>query len=155
MIKDISKIMTWHVWKMTYLRRNVTIVCGSFYHLLGSWISQYSKIRFRLQVESYISDWRFSKSRHLASYVSRHNAMAYDSVVGLLAPSQGYSTLEEEEACQLWPEKKRLLSKERKRRCCSCTKKEIMRLKKGLQNEVSRSVLLGLVLSCDNPKTMT
>jgi hypothetical protein len=31
----------------------------------------------QLQVESYISDWRFSKLQHLASYVSRHNAMAY------------------------------------------------------------------------------
>ncbi len=34
-----------------------------------------------------------------------------------------------------------------KRRCCSCTKKEIMRLKKGLQNKGSWSMLLGLVLS--------
>ncbi len=34
-----------------------------------------------------------------------------------------------------------------KRRCCSCTKKEIMRLKKGSTNEGLRSVLLGLVLS--------
>jgi hypothetical protein len=39
---------------------------------------QDSKIRFRLQVESYISDWLFSKSRLLASYVSCHKAMAYD-----------------------------------------------------------------------------
>ncbi len=79
MIKDISKIMTWHVWKVTYLRRNVTTVCGTSYHLLGSQISRDSKIQFWLQVESYISDWRFSKSWHLARYVSRHNAMAYDS----------------------------------------------------------------------------
>ncbi len=78
MIKDISKIKTWHIWKVTYLRRNVTIVCGASYHLLGSWISWDSKIRFRLQVESYISNWQFSKSWHLARYVSRHNAMAYD-----------------------------------------------------------------------------
>ncbi len=70
--------MTWHVWKVTYLRRNVTVVCGASYHLLGSQISQDSKIRFQLQVESYISNWRFSKSWHLARYVSHHNAMAYD-----------------------------------------------------------------------------
>jgi hypothetical protein len=63
---------------VTYLGRNVTIVCGASYHLLGSQISQDSKIQFRLQVESYISDWRFSESQHLASYVSRLNAMAYD-----------------------------------------------------------------------------
>ncbi len=66
MIKDLSKIKTWHIWKVTYLHRNVTIVCGATYHLLGSRISQDSKIRFWLQVKSYISDWRFSESRHLA-----------------------------------------------------------------------------------------
>jgi hypothetical protein len=43
-------------------------------------IFKIQKIRFRLQVESYISDWLFGKSRLLASYVSRHNAMAYDRV---------------------------------------------------------------------------
>jgi hypothetical protein len=64
--------------RVTYLRRNVTIVCGASYHLLGSQISQDSKIRFRIQVESYIRDWRFSNSQHLASYVSCHNAMVYD-----------------------------------------------------------------------------
>ncbi len=32
----------------------------------------------QLQVESYISNKRFSKSGHLASYASCHNAMAYD-----------------------------------------------------------------------------
>ncbi len=74
----MSKIMTWHVQKVTILRRNVPVVCGASYHLLGYWISQNSKIRFRLQVKSYISDWLFSKSRLLASYVSRHKAMAYD-----------------------------------------------------------------------------
>jgi hypothetical protein len=63
---------------VTYLRRNVTIVRGTSYHLLGSRISWDLKIRFWLQVKSFISDWQFSKSRHLASYVSRHNAMAYD-----------------------------------------------------------------------------
>ncbi len=54
--------------------------CGASYHLLGYWISQDSKIRFQLQVESYIRDWRFSKSRLLGSYVSHHTAMAYDIV---------------------------------------------------------------------------
>jgi hypothetical protein len=51
-----------------------------------TWISNLSdlKIRFRLQVKSYISNWRFSKSQHLARYVSRHNAMAYDTA----APSR-------------------------------------------------------------------
>jgi hypothetical protein len=44
---------------------------------------QDSKIRFRLQVESYISDWLFSESRLLASYVSLHKAMAYDKVRSL------------------------------------------------------------------------
>jgi hypothetical protein len=34
----------------------------------------------QLQVESYISDKRSSKSQHLASYVSHHNAMANDMV---------------------------------------------------------------------------
>ncbi len=70
----MSKIMMWHVWKVTYLRRNVTIVFGASYHLLGSWIYWYSKIRFWLQ-----GDWQFSKLQHLASYISRHNAMAYDT----------------------------------------------------------------------------
>jgi hypothetical protein len=63
---------------VTYLRRNVTIVCGASYHLLGSQISWDSKIRFQLQVKSNISNWRFSELRHLARYVSRHNAMAQD-----------------------------------------------------------------------------
>ncbi len=48
------------------------------------------------------------------------------SAISLLAPSQGYSTLEEEEACWLWPEKKWL--EEGKRRCCSWIKMEIMSL---------------------------
>ncbi len=78
MIKDISKIVTGHVWKVTYLHRNVSIECGASYHLLGSQISQDLKIWFWLQFESYVSDWRFSKSQHLANYVFRHNAMAYD-----------------------------------------------------------------------------
>jgi hypothetical protein len=64
---------------VTYLRRNVTIVCGASYHLLGSQISRDLKIRFQLQVESYISNWQFSKLQHLASYVTHLNAMAYDT----------------------------------------------------------------------------
>jgi hypothetical protein len=64
---------------VTILRRNVPRVCGASYHLLGYRILQDSKIRFQLQVESYISDWLFSESWLLASYVSRHKAMAYDS----------------------------------------------------------------------------
>ncbi len=63
---------------VTYLRKYVIIVCGTSYHLLGSQISQDSKIQFQLQVKSYISNWQFSALRHLARYVSRHNAMAYD-----------------------------------------------------------------------------
>ncbi len=39
----MSKIMTWYVWMVTYLCRNVTLVCGASYHLLGSWI--YFKIQ--------------------------------------------------------------------------------------------------------------
>ncbi len=81
MIKDISKIMTWYIWKVTYRCRNVTIVCGASYHLLGSQISWDSKIWFWLQVKSHISDWRFSESQYLARYVSRHNAMAYDMLL--------------------------------------------------------------------------
>ncbi len=69
----------WYIWQVTYLRSNVTIVHGAFYHLLGSQISWDLKIQFQLQVKSYSSDWQFSKSWHLASYVSRHNAMAYDT----------------------------------------------------------------------------
>ncbi len=62
-----------------YPRRNVTMVCGVSYHIFGSCIYlQDTKIRFQLQVESHISDWQFSKSQHLARYVSHHNAMAYD-----------------------------------------------------------------------------
>ncbi len=48
---------------MTILCRNVPVVCGASYHLLGYQISQDSKILFWLHVESYISDWQFSKSR--------------------------------------------------------------------------------------------
>jgi hypothetical protein len=55
---------------MTILHKNVPVLCGASYHLLG--------FRFWLHVESYISDWQFSKSRLLMSYVFRHTAMAYD-----------------------------------------------------------------------------
>ncbi len=37
--------------------------------------------------------------------------LMYPSVISLLDPSQRYSTIEEEEACRLWPEKKWLLEK--------------------------------------------
>ncbi len=37
--KDMSKIMMRYIWMVTYLRRNVTIVWGASYHLLGSRIS--------------------------------------------------------------------------------------------------------------------
>ncbi len=77
----MSKNMMWHVWEVTYLLRNVTIVCGASYHLLGSWTSRDSKIWFQLQVKSYISDWQFSESRHLARYISCHNTMAYDRLI--------------------------------------------------------------------------
>ncbi len=85
----MSKIMMCHVWEVTYLHGNVTIVCGASYHLLGSQISWDLKIRLWLQVESYISNWRFSESRHSARYDSRHNAMAYD-------------TCPHEWSCQTW-----------------------------------------------------
>ncbi len=65
---------------VTYPCRNVTMVCGASYPIFGSCIYvQDTKIRFQLQVKSYISNWQFSKSQHLARYVSRHNAMAYDT----------------------------------------------------------------------------
>jgi hypothetical protein len=64
---------------VTYPRRNVTMVRGASYHIFGSCIYlQDTKIRFQLQVESYIGNWLFSESRLLASYVSCHKAMAYD-----------------------------------------------------------------------------
>jgi hypothetical protein len=74
---------------VTILRRNVLVVCGASYHLLGYRISQDSKIRFQLQVESNISDWLFSESRLLASYVSRHKAMAYDTVTATAKTKTG------------------------------------------------------------------
>ncbi len=93
MIKNMSKIMTWHVKKVTILRRNVPVVCGASYHLLGYWILQDSKIRFWLHVKSYIGDWRFSKSRLLASYVFCHTAMAYDRHPRLWTPTFGHLTI--------------------------------------------------------------
>ncbi len=65
MFKDMSKIITWHVWKVTYLRKNVTIVCGASYHLLGLQISWDSKIQFQLQVESYIGNIGDLANRHI------------------------------------------------------------------------------------------
>ena len=90
MFKDTSKIMTWYIWKVTYQHRKVTIVRGISYHLLGSWISWDLKIWFWLQVESYISNWRFSKLQHSASYVSCHNAMAYDTSKRSFVPAMIY-----------------------------------------------------------------
>ncbi len=79
--------MTWYIWIVTYLLRNATIVRGTSYHLLGSRISWDSKIQFWLKVESYISDWQFSKLQHLASYVSHHNVIAYDRMwINVLLP---------------------------------------------------------------------
>jgi hypothetical protein len=48
-------------------------------HLTTYLVSRDLKIQFQLQDESYISHWQFSKLQHLASYVSRLNAMAYDT----------------------------------------------------------------------------
>ncbi len=50
MFKDMSKIMMWYIWMVTHLRKNVTIVRGTSYHLLWSQISQDSKIRVQIQV---------------------------------------------------------------------------------------------------------
>ncbi len=49
MFKDMSKIMTWYIWMVTYLRRNVTI----------SNLSWDSKIRFdfKLNLTSAIGAW--------------------------------------------------------------------------------------------------
>ncbi len=57
------------------------------------------------------------------------------TVVSHLAPSQRYSTIEEEEADMLTLTWEEVTIREGSRRCCSCTKKEIMRLKKGLQTK--------------------
>jgi hypothetical protein len=51
----------------------------------------------------------------------------HKTAVGLLARSQRYSTIEEEEACRLWPEKKWLVQKVKD--CVAVVpKKEIMSL---------------------------
>jgi hypothetical protein len=55
------------------------MVCGTSYHIFGSCIYlQDTKIQFdfKSNLTSVIGD--ISKLGHLASYVSRHNAMAYD-----------------------------------------------------------------------------
>jgi hypothetical protein len=69
----------------------------SMWHvLLLTWISNHfqdSKIRFNFKsnLTSAISD--FSKSRHLASYISCHNAMAYDRAGAgrVLSPTESTS----------------------------------------------------------------
>jgi hypothetical protein len=56
------------------------MVCGASYHIFGSCIYLHdTKIRFdfKLNLKSVIGN--FSKLRHLASNVSRHDAVAYDS----------------------------------------------------------------------------
>jgi hypothetical protein len=55
------------------------MICVASNHAFGSCIYlQDTKIQFdfKSNLTSAISD--FSKSQHLASYISRHNAMAYD-----------------------------------------------------------------------------
>jgi hypothetical protein len=69
--------MTHQAEVVTYPCRNVTVVCDNTYLDLVSYLED-TKIRFncKLNLTSVIGD--FSESQHLASYVSRHNAMAYD-----------------------------------------------------------------------------
>ncbi len=65
---------------VTSPRSNVTMVCGASHHIFGSCIYlQDTKIWFNCKsnLTSVISN--LSKLQHLASYVSRHNAMAYDT----------------------------------------------------------------------------
>ncbi len=53
--------------------------CSASYHIFGSCIShQDTKIQFNFKPNLTSAIGNFSKLRHLASYVSRHNAMAYD-----------------------------------------------------------------------------
>jgi hypothetical protein len=87
---------------VTYLRRNVTVVCGASYHLLGSRISQDSRIRYQLQVKSYISNWQFSQLQHLARYVSCRNDMAYDTWKCLLPHSHIHCLLRPSRPMGLW-----------------------------------------------------
>ncbi len=58
MIKDISKIMMWHVWMVTYPCRNVTIVCGHLttYLDLESLQIQRSGFDFKSNLTSVIGD---------------------------------------------------------------------------------------------------
>jgi hypothetical protein len=65
---------------MTYSHRNVTMVCGASHHIFGSCIyCQDTKIwfDFKSSLTSAISN--FSESGPLASYVSCHIDMAYDT----------------------------------------------------------------------------
>jgi hypothetical protein len=65
---------------VTYPRRNVTMVCGASHHIFGSCIFlQDTKIRFDFKSNITSATSNFSELQHLVSYVSCHNAMAYDS----------------------------------------------------------------------------
>jgi hypothetical protein len=56
------------------------MVCGASYHLLGSRILfQDWKIWFSFKSDLTSAMSNVSELQHLASYVSRHNAMAYDT----------------------------------------------------------------------------
>ncbi len=82
----MSKTMTQYVWMVTYLRKNVTIVCGASYHLLWSWI--FVKIRRSGSTSSQIlhQEWAILANRNiLESHVSRHNAMVYDTIAIAIA----------------------------------------------------------------------
>ena len=67
-------------WWLIHVGMSLWYVARLITYLDLASIFKIQKIWFRLQVESYISDWLFSESRLLASYVSRHKAMAYDIV---------------------------------------------------------------------------
>jgi hypothetical protein len=80
MFKDVSKIMKWYIFLLTCLCRNVTIVRGASYHLLGSQIFfRDSKIRFNFKSNLTLAISDISELQHLARYFSCHNAMAYDT----------------------------------------------------------------------------
>ncbi len=68
-----------YVWMMTYLRRNVAIVRGLSYHYLDLKFLkiQRSGFNFKPNLTSAIGD--LANHKILASYVSHHNAMAYDT----------------------------------------------------------------------------
>ena len=59
--------------------------------------------------------WHASSLSYIMLYLwlgaKRPSTQSYDCAVGLLVRSQWYSTIEGEEACQLWPEKKWSLEK--------------------------------------------